>query len=200
MAEKLILLRHGETEPGYQDRYIGHKDIPMAEAGHRRIESLMDMLRLNRPDICVSSTLLRCSQTAEIIKANLNLPVHFNPDLKEVNFGDWEGLSFWEITALWPEQVTQWARFDADFTFPGGESFIDFLTRVDRVAKTLTAAPEETILVCTHGGMIRSLICHFLRLQPQDYILFKIKPASLTTIELSGGNGILSGLNETVYS
>lgn len=199
MAEKLILLRHGDTGLEYQDRYIGHQDISMSEEGCRQIEALTDLIRSAEPDICVSSPLQRCRTAAEIIHQKLNIPVHYDPGLKEVDFGDWEGLTFWEIAAIWPDQVSQWARFDAKFSFPGGESFVEFLQRVKRVADMLAAAPEKSILVCTHGGIIRSLICHFLRLQPDQYILFKVKHASLATLELNGNQGILAGLNERPF-
>ena len=200
MADKLILLRHGETEPEFQDRYIGHKDVPMSAQGARRIETLTELIRMVGPQLCFSSPLQRCRASAEIIQDKLGIPVHFEDDLKEVDFGDWEGLSFWEIAAIWPGQVSQWAQFDAEFSFPGGESFVDFLRRVAKAGEMLAAASEGTVLVCTHGGVIRSLICHFLRLQPEHYILFNVKPASLTTLELTGGKAVLSGLNETIYS
>ncbi len=199
MAEKLILLRHGETGPEHQDRYIGHKDIPMADSGYRRIEALADLIRMAGPLRCFSSPLQRCRASAEIVSNRLDIPVQFENDLREVDFGDWEGLSFMEIAAIWPDQVSQWARLDAEFSFPGGESFVDFLRRVKRVADMLASVPEKAVLVCTHGGIIRSLICHFLRLRPEHYILFNVKPATLATLELDGGNAILSGLNETVY-
>ena len=158
------------------------------------------MIRSTGPDLCVASPLQRCRTAAEIIHNKLNIAVHYDPGLKEVDFGDWEGLSFWEIAAIWPDQVSQWARFDSEFSFPGGESFVDFLYRVKRVADMLVAAPEKNILVCTHGGVIRSLICHFLRLAPEKYILFKVRYASLATLELTGNKGILAGLNESLLT
>lgn len=198
MAERLILLRHGETGPEHEGRYFGHKDIPMADAGHRRIEALTDLIRMAGPLQCVSSPLQRCRAAAEIVRDRLSIPIRFENDLKEVDFGDWEGLSFREIAAMSPEGVSRWARLDADFSFPGGESFADFLRRVRRVGGMLAAMPEKAVLVCTHGGIIRSLICHFLRLQPEQCILFNVKPATLATLELNGASAVLSGLNETV--
>ncbi len=73
------------------------------------------------------------------------IPVYFNPDLKEIDFGDWEGLSFQEIAAADPEHVLKWARFKPDFSFPGGESITHFLDRVGRIAKCLTEMPEKEV-------------------------------------------------------
>jgi broad specificity phosphatase PhoE len=61
----------------------------------------------------------------------------------------------------------------------------------------MAKAREDAVLACTHGGVIRSLICHFLGIPPQNHLLFAVEPASLTTIELFDGGGMLAGLNET---
>ena len=200
MAEQIILLRHGETGSEYQKRYIGWKDISLAEPGRRNVEALTEMVRLRRPSLCLCSTLRRCRESAEIVAGTLGIPVYFNPDLKEIDFGDWEGLSFQEIAAADPEHVLKWARFKPDFSFPGGESITHFLDRVGRIAKCLTEMPEKEVLVCTHGGMIRGLICHFLGLEPCNYLSFEVSPASLTTLALNGAaqesRGILSSLNQ----
>jgi broad specificity phosphatase PhoE len=138
----------------------------------------------------------RCRETAAVIMEAADMKFTVDPDLREIDFGRWEGMAFDEIQEAFPEEMDRWSEFSADFTFPEGEKIGDFQARIIGVAHRLVTNPADTIIVCTHGGVIRLLICHFLGLQPWQYILFKVKHASLTTIKLFDGSGILSGLNE----
>jgi alpha-ribazole phosphatase len=138
----------------------------------------------------------RCRETAAVIMEAADMKFTVDPDLREIDFGRWEGMAFDEIQEAFPGEVNRWAEFNADFSFPGGEKFADFQARIIGVAHRLETHPADTIVVCTHGGVIRLLICHFLGRQSRQYVLFKVKHASVTTIELFDGSGILSGLNE----
>jgi broad specificity phosphatase PhoE len=139
----------------------------------------------------------RCRETAAVIMEAGDMKFTVDNDLREIDFGRWEGMAFDEIRKAFPGEMNRWAGLTADFSFPEGEKVGNFQARVIGVAHRLEKHPADTVIVCTHGGVIRFLICHFLGLQPRQYILFKVKHASLTTIELFDGSGILSGLNET---
>jgi len=69
------------------------------------------------------------------------------------------------------------------------------LARVRRSARRLSEDPAEAVLVVTHGGIIRAMICHFLGLRPRQYVLFHIAHAACTVIDLYDGHGVLGGLN-----
>ena len=113
-------------------------------------------------------------------------------DLREIDFGRWEGKTFSEIRDSSPEEVERWARFAPDFAFPGGESLRDFLDRVRRAADRLAADEAETVLAVTHGGVIKAMLCRLLGLEPSRYVVFEIAPASLTVVRLFEGKGVLS--------
>ena len=197
MARKLLFLRHGDIGEEYSNRYIGSTDVSMSPRGHRQVSALRQLLRKNGPCHCVSSPMKRCLETAAVITEYQDLKFTIDPDLREIDFGLWEGMTFDEIQEAFPGGVDRWAEFKADFTFPGGEKIADFQARIIGAAHRLETHPADTIVVCTHGGVIRLLICHFLGLRARQYILFKVRHASLTTIELFDGSGVLSGLNET---
>jgi alpha-ribazole phosphatase len=167
MARKLLLLRHGETGEAYLNRYVGSTDFPLSERGRLQVGVMKMFLHDRMFDHCLCSPMTRCMETAEAVAKS-------SPDL-----------------------VRRWGAFDPVFAFPGGESIVDFLERVRCVAERLIHDPADTILLCTHGGIIRTLICQFLKLEPWQYILFTVKPASVTTIELYDSGGILTGLSET---
>jgi broad specificity phosphatase PhoE len=58
------------------------------------------------------------------------------------------------------------------------------------------SAGDDAVLVVTHGGVIRAAICQLLGLSPRQYVLFDVRPASLATIQVGDGKGVLTGLNE----
>ena len=197
MAQKLLLLRHGDIGEQYRNRYIGSTDVPMSPLGHQQVSAIRELLGKEMPSRCISSPMTRCRETAAVIMETADMDFTVDSDLREIDFGRWEGMAFEEIQKAFPDKTERWAEFNTDFAFPGGEKIGDFQGRIISAAERLVTNPAASILVCTHGGVIRLLICHFLGLQFWQYILFKVKHASLTTIELFDGSGILSGLNET---
>ncbi len=190
----LILLRHGSTGHALHKRFIGRSDISLAAEGRRQVEALAPHICARKPDRCLCSPLLRARQTAKIVAGASGPGIEVVPDLREIDFGRWEGMTFEEISASEPELVDRWAAWDEDFAFPDGESLQDFLKRVRRAAMRLVEDTASRILAVTHGGVIRVMICHLLGLSESRHLLFDIKPASLTTIELFDGHGVLTEL------
>ena len=197
MARRLLFLRHGEIGEQYHNRYVGSTDVSLSEQGRRQAFAVRELLKGRAFDYCVCSPMKRCRETAIAVMESKGIRIEIDQNLREIDFGQWEGMSFDEILRTSPDQVRHWAAFDPSFAFPDGEKIGDFLTRIESIAGRMANDSADTILVCTHGGVIRAMICHFLKLNPWQYILFKVKPASVTTIELFDGGGVLSGLNET---
>jgi broad specificity phosphatase PhoE len=175
---------------------VGATDVPLRAEGISQSARLAAGLGRRRPTRCYCSPLARTQQTARIISESIGLSVTTDRDLREINFGEWEGMTFDQAAARHPEAVARWASFSDDFAFPGGESLRDFLERIQRTADRLAADPSERILVITHGGVIRAMICHLLGLSPRSYVLFEIQCAAVSTIKLFDGRGVLAGLNE----
>ncbi len=194
--KKLLLARHASTGPDYAGRFIGASDIPLAESGPAEVARLAQVVAPCHPEVTFSSPLLRARQTTTLLADHTEIgPVQVEPDLREIAFGRWEQLSFAEIAAGDPELVQRWSAWAEDFVFPEGESVAAFLARTGAAAARLAARPEETILVIAHGGVVRALICHLLKLEPRNYLLFDVKPARLATIDLFPEGGVLTGLN-----
>ncbi len=200
MCVNLTLIRHGKVGDEYRGAFIGKTDVPLAIEGRRQAQRLKKQLRpLSNPapgSIILSSPLQRCRETANIAAEGLDIPIQFDDDLREIDFGEWEVLTFEKIAATCnSSEIAGWAKFDRDFAFPGGERIGDFLDRVKRAGERLATLDSESAIVFTHGGVIRALICHYLKLDPRNYLLFDIRPASVTTIRLFENGGILTGLN-----
>ena len=192
MKKRLLLLRHASHAASHQHRFLGSTDIGLAEHGLLEAASIAPLVQEYKPERFFCSPLKRCIETIEQIAP---LYVEINPDLREIDFGRWERMTFDQIQQSDPDAVHQWATYDPEFSFPGGERISDFLARVGAAAKSFVSCPEKTILAVTHAGIIRALICHFLDLHPRQYVLFDINLASLTILDLFDGKGVLTGLN-----
>ncbi len=197
MAPKQILLaRHASTGREYHGRFIGATDLPIGADGTVETPRLAEIIRPYSPAVTFCSPFLRVRQTVELLAERLDLgEIHVDYDLREIDFGRWEGLSFNEIAEGDSELVKRWSAWNPEFTFPEGEKVADFLERTRVLAAKLAAREEQTILIVAHGGVVRALLCHLLKLPPQHYLLFDVKPARLATIDLFSEGGVLSGLN-----
>lgn len=194
--KQLLLVRHASTGPAYAGRFIGASDIPLAESGPTEVARLAGMVAPCAPALTFCSPLRRARQTVELLAGHTEIgAVQADQDLREIDFGRWEKLSFAEIAAGDPELVKRWAAWAPDFAFPDGEAVAGFLARTGAAAARLAARPEERLLVVAHGGVVRALLCHLLKLEPRHYLLFDVKPARLATIDLFPEGGVLTGLN-----
>jgi len=190
------LIRHGEIEPGHEGKFVGRLDVPLGERGARQARTLGRIIP-PPPRLVLCSPSLRARQTAELALGEAADEILFSEDLMEADFGRWEDLSFAEIKSNDPALVKEWSAFEPAFTFPGGERLSDFLRRVERAAPWIAAAREERVVVFTHGGVIRSLLCLWLGLAPRDYLKFEVRPAGVVKLSLHGDRGVLLGLDNS---
>ncbi len=191
VEKEIYLLRHGDT--GRQGCYIGSTDIPLSSTGYQQVRDTAETLRRKNIDKVLCSPMLRCRQT--FAQLELQIPYQVIEILKEIDFGRWEGKKFAEIAAEDAEAVSAWVRDPADFCFPEGEALADFHKRVAAIFKMLGDARSERILLVTHGGIIRHLVCLCLGIPVEKYLAFDVQPGSYTSIFLSSGGGVLTGMN-----
>jgi broad specificity phosphatase PhoE len=162
-ATVTILLRHGDTRLSPEHRFSGLSDEPLSADGTRQVNAAAHRLASGaRIDAIVSSPLPRAAATAEIVADQLALTAAPDDDLRETNFGEWEGLTFTEIQNRWPEEVVAW-QHDPQQAPPGGESFADTACRVNRACeRILREHPGQTVLVVSHITPIKIMLCRAL--------------------------------------
>jgi alpha-ribazole phosphatase len=199
MAKKLVMIRHGVLDDEYQGRFMGKTDVGLSAAGQKQAATLALPMGNLRESHFVVSPLQRTLETARTALAAMGQSFDVDSDLREIDFGLWEGKTFAEISLTDPAGVERWSNFDNDFVFPGGESIQSFIGRVRTVAQRIAEDPAQTVAVITHGGIIRFLICHYLGLDLRHYLLFDVQPASLSVITLYNGQGILNSLNDLCH-
>lgn len=195
MADRLMLIRHGEVEEKYRGRYVGRTDAPLSARGRRQAAALAGPLARLEEARFLASPLARTGETAQIA-LGAGRSIETDEALREIDFGRWEKMSFAEIAAADPETVGKWAALDEDFSFPGGEAIAQFQGRIAAAARRIAADPAPAIVAFTHGGVIRFLICHFLGLADRHHLAFDIGPASISELRIEGGQGVLTLLND----
>ncbi len=197
---RLLLVRHGETEQNNSNRYWGHSDIDLSDTGLRQAELLRDRLNSEKIDFIYTSDLKRAYKTAQIIAEKSDILVTTCPELREIDFGNIEGLTFNEINRLYPEVARMWIEQDPGLAYPGGESLAEFDERVQLFKKRLEIYTEEqTILIVTHSGVLSTLICQFLLLKPWQRWQFRFDLASLTIVETYAEGAILTLFNDVSH-
>ena len=158
-----VLLRHGDTELSPEHRFSGLRDLPLSANGARQAKAAACRLAVGPPiDAMVSSPLQRAVATATIAAGELGLTAVIDDDLRETDFGDWDGFTLAEIQERWPGAAAAWRR-DPELAPPGGESFAGTAHRVNRARdRLLRDYRGQTVLVVTHVTPIKILLCHAL--------------------------------------
>ena len=163
MKTTVLLLRHAQSEGNLRRIYVGHSELPLSPLGLEQAKITADFIakgNLPRPDVILSSDLIRAMQTALPTALALGLPILPDRALREIYSGCWEGKSMDELAALTPECFRLW-REDPANSRPGeGESMRELYRRIgdefDRVVKTYRG---KTVLLVTHATPIRCLHC-----------------------------------------
>jgi ribonuclease H / adenosylcobalamin/alpha-ribazole phosphatase len=158
-----VLLRHGDTRMSPEHRFSGLRDLPLSADGTRQAKAAACRLASGaRIDAVVTSPLRRAAATAAIAATELGLTPATDDDLRETDFGEWEGLTLAEIQQRWPAAAAAW-QHNPDQAPPGGESFADTARRVDQACdRLLREHNSETVLVVSHITPIKILLCRAL--------------------------------------
>jgi alpha-ribazole phosphatase len=180
----IYLLRHGAIQsPGEGRRYIGWQDHALSDAGRRQAHAWSDYFSNMPLDRIYGSDLVRCLETARIIAARCFLEPQALPELREISLGQWEGRRFDAVRAADPFEFQRRGEKIADHRPPGGESFTDLQRRVWPVFKSLASGAHQAILLVTHAGVIRVLLCRLLGMPLENLFRIKIGYGTLSIID-----------------
>ena len=170
VSRRIVFWRHGRTMWNAEHRFQGQTDIPLDDTGLAQAERASRSLALLRPDVIVASDLQRAAETAEHLSALTEVPIRFDPDLRETYAGKWEGLTRPELLAQFGDELARWSS-GADVRPGGGETRLEVAERVVRaVHRVLDQTPSEgTLVVVTHGGAARAGIGALLDLPPEHW-------------------------------
>jgi len=229
MATTLYLIRHGETVGSDTQRYKGGMDVPMSSRGIAQIKKVSAFIasRLQRSGTTlqksylndIHSTLPRmfdndpaklsavyCSDlgraldSAEIIANPYDLKPLVVPELRERNFGVWEGMTFNEIRELYPSEFDAWASDPLKHSPVNGESTVEVFHRVMGaldiiMSKYSSESPADHIAVVAHGGVNRIILCHLMGVPLENIFRIEQDAAAVNIIEFWGRYPVIKLLN-----
>lgn len=165
-SKEIIVFRHGETEWNRIKRLQGHSDIPLNETGREQALTLQKLLASYKPEVILTSDLLRALETAKIASQTIQCNIHATSALRECHMGESEGM--FRDTLLEKFGQQSWDRWlsahedDQNFSFPGGETKQQHLQRMLEHIEPFVAQNNQyrRIAISTHGGSLYRLIHH----------------------------------------
>jgi broad specificity phosphatase PhoE len=155
----LILARHGETDWNAERRFQGHADPPLNDTGRAQAEALAERLAAQDLAAIYSSDLRRAAQTAAAVGNRFGLPVVELPSLREIDVGEWSGLTVSEVVERYPDGYARHRAGGDGWT--AGETHAQLTERIVRaVSEIANEHPRRTVLVVAHGAALRALLAY----------------------------------------
>lgn len=194
----VFFIRHGETDYNLQERVQGSINAPLNSTGVLQSVAIGAYLKRYRIDRVVCSGLQRTHQTAEPVLRHFGLDTLCSPDLDELNFGEFEGLSFNEVKLRLQELKDQWATGLTDVPLPGGESPMDAFRRADSsVRGFLEQYQGENIAFFVHGRLIRILLSEWTGIGMKNMHQIEHVNGSINRLTWNGSGFEAGYLNKT---
>lgn len=193
---KLYMARHGETDLNIKKVYYGWLDVALNKNGINQCESLRESLAHINFDLVISSTLSRAIDSAKLVSGNSFENINGLEDLKEINFGKWEGLHYKEIERIDEEAWKNWSLDWKNFTIPSGENFLGFYKRVENcLGEIISENDNKTILLVAHEGTLKVIATILLKMPKENYWDFTFEFGKFSMFEIQGERVIIRKIN-----
>lgn len=197
---KLILIRHALTVDNQKSRLSGHIDSSISEEGKEQIDKITNYLKDFDIDKIYTTTSSRTKDTVKKLSELKSIEIIEKESLKEISFGDFEGLTFNEIKDKYPKEFQGMIQKGYEYKYPNGESLIDSYNRVCiELDNIISNNDNRTILICSHGGTIRNIITYLISNSYKYHWNFKIDNGSVTILEIQDGFTVITAMNNTSF-
>ena len=194
---RLILVRHGESAWNKERRYQGQQDVLLSPLGWLQAERLRERLAGERIDAVYASDLVRAVETAETIVQGRCPTIEKCPELREAYFGEWEGLTFEEVAARDGEKLNRLLAEPHLVAPASGEGLSELHRRVCSWVEPVIREQRGNVLIVSHYGPLKSLLCHFLGLDLGSYFRIRMDNASVSVVDIYPQGPVVSLLNDT---
>jgi len=190
-----LLMRHGETDWNREGRVMGRHQIELNQLGRAQVEAAARFAQNIRPDLIVTSPLVRARQSAEIIAEGLGgIEIAEEPEIAEVLYGRWEGMTYHEL--IEDEHYMRYRKAPLEHPTPGGETIAEVQARgVAAVTRMLEANAGRRLLFVSHGDIIRTVLCHFMGLELKYFHRIRVDNATFSALQINGSFAELKFLN-----
>ncbi|MGH7824809.1 MAG: histidine phosphatase family protein [Candidatus Binatia bacterium] len=202
LVMEVVLLRHGATDWNLQGRCQGATDLALNETGVRQAESIAARLSREKIAAVYSSNLKRAQQTAEFVGRPHSLSINIEEDIRELDHGVLEGLTFNDIKENFPEFIQRWRTEPAEIQVPGGEKLADVAHRAWNGLHRIVQQHQsgETIVVVSHNFPILGVLCRITGIHLNRYRTFHLDPCGVTRLNRSSnGDWSITQINNKNY-
>lgn len=198
---RLILVRHGETQWNRERRVQGGgSDTELNETGKVQAQRLGEALSNVKVDAIYSSPLKRALDTARIIASYHKLPVEVEPDFREIEAGELEGLSLAEFSISFSQFILRWREGNGQEKLPGGESVADLEERVWYGIQRIKAKHDSgTVILVTHFFCVVVAICKALGWPLTTLERLRVQTGSMSIVDLNENQPRLVLLGDTCH-
>jgi len=182
---KLFLIRHGQTDWNLKGKIQGSCDIELNNTGIKQAKELSNkVLEENyKFSKTYSSSQRRAVKTSEILSEATNIGYIPIKGLEEINFGEWEGLSWMEVKEKYPTEYEEWYINRRYTKPPKGEAYQDMLERVlTSIYKIINENCDDVVIV-THSAVIMCLQCYITNTPFDEMMKFKTDNTAITEID-----------------
>ena len=190
MTVQIVLVRHGATDWNLQGRCQGATDRELNAVGIRQAENIAAAFTTESIAAIYSSNLKRARQTAESIAQPHNLPVLIEHEIRELDHGQLEGLTFNEIKDNYPDFISRWRTTPAEIQVPGGERLADVAERAWNGLNRIVGqhGDGKTLVVVSHNFPILGIVCRITGTHLNSYRSFHLDPCGVTRLTCNGTN------------
>jgi len=198
---QLLLIRHGHVEGISPKRFRGRADLALTERGHREARAVARRVATGwRPTAIYTSPLRRCIATAQAISEACDLPWQVLNELNDIDYGEWQFMSYQEAEATDPALYASWFATPHLVRFPKGESLQDLVARsADALRFILEHQPNETVIAVAHDSVNRALLLQLLDQPLSSYWRLAQDPCCINAIQLVDRRVRAGCINETSH-
>lgn len=195
---RVILLRHVESEANRAGVGLGRTDSPPTELGLQQLQATVEALRHEPITRVLTSPLIRARKLAEAIAASHHVAAEQRDELIELDVGELEGLEWPLVRERFAKFLNAWRGDDSvSAPMPGGESLLDVLSRARTSFDELVADPSDGAgLIVTHNFVVKMLVVHALDMPPREWRRIDTGLAGITTFRIADGVPVLVHLND----
>jgi len=198
-GQRIILIRHGETEWNRLHRFQGRSDIPLNPKGNNQASALALALKNETITAIYSSPLERAIETASHIgRFHPSTPLIKEPGLVEMDLGDFEGMEGQQWALQHQDFRKAWEKHPATLTMPGGESLQEVQHRVVDTLNRISEpyGPDCTLLICSHNFVIVSLLCFASKIPLDQFRQLRQETAALNILYKDGTDFQVEKVND----
>jgi broad specificity phosphatase PhoE len=196
---RLVLLRHAQAE--LHGRFCGHSNPALTIEGHKEIPGMIQRLSSLPPSAIWCSDLQRAEQTGAAIAKHFGMTSRTSTGLREMNFGQWEGLTWEDVEMRFPEDARAWSRAFPHHRPGGGESFHEFRMRVVTELERLAREAEAGYtLVVTHAGFIRTAVAWVLGIADDQILGIGLDYGAATILHKARHHWTVTAINTAKFA